>query len=512
MNETTNQYWNPDDETVHDLPGGRPETPAPGEPAPGEPAPGPARVDTSVAEEKITQYGWKKTGENQWVFPNGDTGYFLPNGKFVNETQGKYFDPETGGILDLPGTSPTRVDTSVAQSPTERVAEISDRSSPLMKRAETRANLESNSRGLLNSSLAVGAAQGAVLDRSLELALADTQAEYENFRLEIDQNRFESDVNYRDRVLEQEREIKDRQISLEEQRLQSGESLERERLDLQGELGRGGLGQDQQRIDLQGELGRGQLSLDEKKANWDKDFRTTAQGLDERRTSLQEEISRGQLTLEQARTEMAQENQAFYQSLDRDKFSTDHAYRYDVLEQDRKFREFDAGLSLKQHGLDIDRLKQADRQMVLSAVMGVEQYRAAAIAAIMSNPNMDQASRQAAIEAIDKHYKAMMGGIAQTYQLGDTLGNWEPTEPETVDIPADNPTTRRDRHQIADAEIRSGRRIADWGWQRNGDNEWVHPESGNTGYFRPDGTFVNETTNQYWDPDDETNVHDITSG
>ena len=402
------------------------------------------------------------------------------------------------------GATPARVDTSGVRSPTERVAEISDRSSPLMKRAETRALQQANSRGLLNSSLAVGSAQGAVLDRALDLALADTQAEYEKFKLEIDQNRFENDVNYRDRVLEQEREIKDRQISLEEQRLQSSEGLERERLDLQGELGRGGLAQDQQRIDLQGELGRGKLTLDEKRAGWENDHRGTALALDERRTTLQEEISRGQLTIEQARQEMAEENQAFYQSLDGEKFRTDNDYRYDVLEQDRKFRQFDANLALQHFGLETDRLKLADKQTALNAVMGLEQYRATVFSAIMNNPNMSKADREAAIKTLNGHYNTMMGGIVTTYNLGDTFGDWAPTSgtsPEPAIIPPNNPDTRQ-------AEERSGGTIGNWGWERSGENEWTHPETGGTGHFRADGTFVNAQTGQYWDPDDPTNVHE----
>lgn len=48
--------------------------------------------------------------------------------------------------------------------------------SPLMQQAQTKALEQMNGRGLLNSSLAVGAAQGAVLDRAASIGQADANA------------------------------------------------------------------------------------------------------------------------------------------------------------------------------------------------------------------------------------------------------------------------------------------------------------------------------------------------
>lgn len=48
--------------------------------------------------------------------------------------------------------------------------------SPLMQQASARALQQANSRGLINSSMAVGAAQGAVLDRATPIAQADAAA------------------------------------------------------------------------------------------------------------------------------------------------------------------------------------------------------------------------------------------------------------------------------------------------------------------------------------------------
>jgi hypothetical protein len=54
-----------------------------------------------------------------------------------------------------------------------QVNDIIDQNSPLMQRAADRANMQANSRGLLNSSMAVGAAQGAVMDAATPIAQAD---------------------------------------------------------------------------------------------------------------------------------------------------------------------------------------------------------------------------------------------------------------------------------------------------------------------------------------------------
>lgn len=55
-----------------------------------------------------------------------------------------------------------------------RVAAIEDTNSPLMQRAKTRATQQANQLGLRNSSIAVGAAQNAVLDAATPIATSDT--------------------------------------------------------------------------------------------------------------------------------------------------------------------------------------------------------------------------------------------------------------------------------------------------------------------------------------------------
>jgi len=63
-----------------------------------------------------------------------------------------------------------------------RVASILDANSPLMQRARARANQASNARGLGNSSMAVGAAQNAVINTAMPIANADANS-YNQFAM-----------------------------------------------------------------------------------------------------------------------------------------------------------------------------------------------------------------------------------------------------------------------------------------------------------------------------------------
>ena len=103
----------------------------------------------------------------------------------------------TGGLLttptgytadaDLTGTGYTATDGTSGgytannwsvdspQTVTGQVKDIVSAGGPLMKQAEARSNMKMNSRGLLNSSLAIGAGQSALYDAALPMAQADAQ-------------------------------------------------------------------------------------------------------------------------------------------------------------------------------------------------------------------------------------------------------------------------------------------------------------------------------------------------
>lgn len=65
----------------------------------------------------------------------------------------------------------------------ERLNGIISSGSPYMQRAETLANQQMNKRGLINSSMAVGASQAAAIDSALPIAQADVNADIERRRL-----------------------------------------------------------------------------------------------------------------------------------------------------------------------------------------------------------------------------------------------------------------------------------------------------------------------------------------
>lgn len=105
--------------------------------------------------------------------------------------------PATGPISP---TAPLPWDTQVAAPPTPdmaqttastvapnvmetAVANATDPNSPLVQRARAMANEQSNSAGLLNSSMAVGSAENAVLNQAIPIAQQDVAAQEQNASL-----------------------------------------------------------------------------------------------------------------------------------------------------------------------------------------------------------------------------------------------------------------------------------------------------------------------------------------
>lgn len=74
---------------------------------------------------------------------------------------------------------PVNTATAAQTAPTtvsEQLTKVTDPNSPIMQRATAAANEDMNSRGLLNSSMAVGSAQNAVLNQAVPIASADVSA------------------------------------------------------------------------------------------------------------------------------------------------------------------------------------------------------------------------------------------------------------------------------------------------------------------------------------------------
>ena len=133
---------------------------------------------------------------------------------------------------------------SAAILPSQRAAQIASAESPLNRQAETRAMQYAQGRGLLNSSIAAGAAQEAILDRAIPLAQADTSTQLEQQRMQLDQE---------ERVFRR---------GLDQQRLQKDEAYRRDALAQQRALDSARISLDRGRLNLDSSISRGRLAID----------------------------------------------------------------------------------------------------------------------------------------------------------------------------------------------------------------------------------------------------------
>ena len=77
-----------------------------------------------------------------------------------------------------------KTDPEQAKLTSERMNELLDEDSTYIQRARTKANEAAGGKGLLNSSMASGAAEGAAIDRGLQVAQSDTDVDKFNVGLE----------------------------------------------------------------------------------------------------------------------------------------------------------------------------------------------------------------------------------------------------------------------------------------------------------------------------------------
>ena len=115
----------------------------------------------------------------------GDPGYVAPGTGLLNSTPGQTnvtpgqtivnYTPALATPAPATATGYTPTPYTVAPEATvqERVKQIAAEDSPLMQQAATRARQAMVDKGLLNSSIAAGAEQGAVLTAALPIATAD---------------------------------------------------------------------------------------------------------------------------------------------------------------------------------------------------------------------------------------------------------------------------------------------------------------------------------------------------
>ena len=183
--------------------------------------------------------------------------------------------------------NPQRLTTPQPQLPlpSERVRSIVETDSPLMRQAATQGKQYAHRRGLLNSSLAAGAAENSLLAHAFPMAQADTTAALQGRSLDI--NRQQADdawqqslIDYalnRDRFIS-DTDLRNRQLVLTD-RINTGRlDLDRNRLGLDRELGTRNLDLGFDRLGLDRELGTRNLDLGYDRLGLDRELGT--RGLD----------------------------------------------------------------------------------------------------------------------------------------------------------------------------------------------------------------------------------------
>ena len=354
-------------------------------------------------------------------------------------------EPVASSVAEAPAAVPGQ---PPATTTSERTHAIIGQDSPLMRQAATRGRQYAHQRGLLNSSLAAGSAQGAVLDRSIELGRADVEGEFKKFYAGLDKAKFESDANYRNRALDQEKQLQERRIQLDERVADSSIGIEEERLAFDRDRFASDAGYrdrvlaqeaqlSQNRLDFdvtrfrsdevyrrevlaqEKELTRERLTFDKDRFRDDSEYRdrvlSQEADLSNKRLDFDKDRFRSDheyrqnvlaqdLDIQTRRLDLTQEENEFRRSFDEYRFESDEAYRADVLAQEKHFGDRRADLDIEQLGLQRDEMSQNAYQGIRNTMAQLYNTYQAAIAAIMSVPNMSKVDRNLALQAASDNY------------------------------------------------------------------------------------------------------------
>lgn len=113
-----------------------------------------------------------------------------------NATPQPYTQPAPTPTPFNPSTASVAAFDPATQTVQGQIKGIIDANSPLMQQAETRSLQQSNSRGLINSSMAVGAGQAALYDAAMPIAASDATAYKQSQQFNVEQeNQFKRDSN-----------------------------------------------------------------------------------------------------------------------------------------------------------------------------------------------------------------------------------------------------------------------------------------------------------------------------
>jgi len=207
-------------------------------------------------------------------------------------------------MSEMPDMS--EVQTDEADTSAGRLDQMLESGSPLMQRARTQGMQQANSRGLLNSSMAAGAAQGAMIDRAQPFALQDSNNLMQNAR--------QNAAAQNEQAMLQSSTLAD--SFLNNQQFQQQGALNQQNYDIQSGLA-------QQQAGLQAQQAAQGYAYDRGMAGYQADLQAAR---DERVAGLDRDMAR----LAQIQTQ--RDELLFEQDLDRT--AQEYGLRSDMLEQE----------------------------------------------------------------------------------------------------------------------------------------------------------------------------------
>lgn len=213
--------------------------------------------------------------------------------------------PQSGGLQSALSSMPSAAQSKVGESMTSagRLNKMLGEDSPLMKQARTQGLQTAQQRGLLNSSMAVGAAQGAMIERASPFALQDSSNLINNEQFNAGQkNQFGllkssligdsylSNQNYdqqlglNEQAYGFERGLNDQKQGFQQDNLRLQDDIQQTQMELQNALGQGDM-------NLANQL---QQRLNEQKQAFDQENMRLGDTLDRGQMELGDTLQRGQ--------------------------------------------------------------------------------------------------------------------------------------------------------------------------------------------------------------------------
>ena len=312
---------------------------------------------------------------------------------------------------NLMGEMPSMAEVDANESMTSagRLDQMLQSGSPLMERAKTQGKQSANSRGLLNSSMAAGAAQGAMIDRAQPFALQDSNNLMQNARQNADaenqQNMLQSSTLADSFLNNQQFQ---QQSALQSQDYNIRSNLQEQQSGLQAQ-------QEAQQFGYEQALTGQQAEIQEQRDN-------RLAELDRQQTQLQADLTEAQAQNDFGRQQQLNEQSAALQQ-----------------ERDELLFSQDLDRTAQEYGLRSEMLEQEGQQAMenlygtsLANAWGVMGNNVTDIVAqsmieindIQSNPNIDADDKTDMIEQIKSARDSDVEFQAELYStLPDTLQN-----------------------------------------------------------------------------------------